>query len=239
MSFMIVSVLLMIVLSQPWIVDRSSYDEARAYTMGISGLLAMIVITRQVILGIRPAYTRWIKDFFRVNRLHKRLGIATLAMMLLHPIATVISYGTSRIYAISLDFSSSFETRVTVGKIAFDMILVILATSILSRKILSFRKRYRIHLRSYPTYIALWLHARFTGTMIAQLPVLRGYWIVIGIILATIIAIRIAYQFGFLKIKTKILDHRMISSDVAEISLQIPRAIDYQMGQFVYIQKTQ
>ena len=117
------------------------------------------------------------------------------------------------------------------------MILVILASSILSRKILSFRKRYWMHLLSYPTYIAIWLHAWFTGSMIMNNAAVRHYWIAIGLVLACIIAVRIAYQFGFLKAKSRIVEHIQKSRDVFEITLQIPYSLSYTPGQFVYVQK--
>lgn len=119
-------------------------------------------MTRQGILGIRPAFNRFSTDFFQINYRHKRLGIGTLMALIFHPVATVLAYGTSWLYVFALDFSSGFEGRVSLGKIAFDLTLIILVTSILSRKIMSFRSRHWIHLLSYPTFLAIWLHAWYT-----------------------------------------------------------------------------
>lgn len=196
----------------------------------------MLVIVRQVLLGIRPFSSGRVKDFFWINNIHKWLGIATLAMILFHPIATVVAYATSRIYAFSFDFSSGFELWVTFGKIAFDLIIIVLFSSILSRKILSFRSRYRMHLLSYPAYFAIWLHGYYTGSMILNNPIVRWYWVLLGVALMVVTIVRIAYQFGFLKYKAQIIQHIQLTEDMYEISFVIPGKLSYKPGQFVYLQ---
>lgn len=213
-----------------------SYDDAWMYILWLSGHLAMVIIVRQVLLGIRPFSSGRVGDFFWVNRIHKWLGIATLAMILLHPIATVVAYATSWIYAFSFDFSSWFETWVTMGKIAFDLIIIVLFSSILSRKILSFRSRYRMHLLSYPAYFAIWFHWWYTGTMIMNNSAVRWYRVVLGVALIGVTVVRIAYQFGFLKYKAQIIEHIQLTEDIYEISFQIPGKLSYKPGQFVYLQ---
>lgn len=230
------SLILMILLSAPRSIDRTNYWQARYYVMGISWLIGMVIMTRQVMLGIRPMFNWFTKDFFWINGLHKRLGIGTLMSLIFHPIASVISYGTSRLYIISLDFSDAIEWWISVGKISFDLILIVLITSILSRKILSYRKRHRIHLLSYPAFIWVWFHALFTGTMIAEIPAIRWYWFGIGWVLMIAMILRLAYQYGFLKIKSQIISHTKKTSDIYELELALPRSVSYSEWQFMYLQ---
>lgn len=230
------SLLVMVLFTKPWTADWATSYGIRSYIMGLAGLLGMIVMTRQALLGIRPMFAWWSRDFFRVNRWHKRLGIGTVMAVIIHPIATIISYGTSWLYAFVPDFSSSFETWVTLGKIAFDLIIAVLLTSILSRKIMRFRVWRWVHLLTYPAFILVWLHAYQSWFMIATNGLVAGYWIVIGVVLLTAFVVRLAYQFGWLKLRSTVISHIKQTSDVYELTLQLPRAVEYTAGQFVYVQ---
>lgn len=101
---------------------------------------------------------------------------------------------------------------------------------------MTFRTRHWIHLLSYPAFIAVWLHAWFTGSMIYKLPMVKYYWIVIGVVLAVATIVRIAYQFGYLKIKAQVIAHIPQTKDIYEISFQLPYHINYIPGQFAYLQ---
>lgn len=236
LSAIIWSILLIIIFSSPRTINWLNYGEARYYIMWASWLIGMVIMTRQVILWIRPMFNRFTKDFFWINGLHKRLGIGTLMSLIFHPIASVISYGTWRIYIFSLDFSDAIEWRISVGKIAFDLIIIVLVSSIISRKLLSYRKRHWIHLLSYPAFIWVWFHGRYTGTMIAEIPLIRAYWIFIWAVLIISMAVRIAYQYGYLKYKTRILSQTQLTNDIYELELQLPSSIPYKDAQFVYLQ---
>lgn len=47
---------------------------------------------------------------------------------------------------------------------------------------------------------------------------------------------RIAYRLGFLKLRSKVVSHIAVSSDVNEIAFQLPRNVEYTHGQFAYLQ---
>lgn len=234
----LLSIILFIIISKPWLLD-GAYSSARSYAMGLCGHIAMVIIIWQVILGIRPLSSAWLGDFFWVNNLHKWLWVATLSLIIMHPVFVVISYATNWLYAVVWDFSSSFETWVTLGKIACNGILAILLSSILSRKILSFRSWYRLHLLSYPIYVWLWLHGRYTGTMIMNNQIIHRYRLGLGIFLVMATVVRIAYQFGYLKHKAKLLGHRQLTPDIFELRFELDKNIQYIPGQFIYLQMNQ
>lgn len=208
----------------------------RSTAMGASGILCLMLMFWQSALGIRPVTAAWIKDFFWVNGLHKWLGIGTFMLLLFHPIAVVFAYQVGRDYAIVPDFSSTFEMRVSAGRVAFILTLIVLITSILSRKILSFRKWHYLHLLAYPIMIGAWIHGFQTGTLIYSIPAIKYYWIAIGIWIVLITAFRLAYQFGFLKLRSKVISHISVSDDVNEIAFELPRDVNYIHGQFAYLQ---
>lgn len=150
--------------------------------------------------------------------------------------AAVVAYGVSWGYVFWPEQFSLFEVRVSFGRVVLVLTLVILITSMLSRKILSFRKWHRLHLLAYPVMIVSWIHAFKAGTLINSYQPLYRYWIVIGISILFIMFARIAYRLGFLKLRSKVISHMSISSDVNELTVQLPRAVTYQHGQFAYLQ---
>lgn len=156
--------------------------------------------------------------------------------MILHPVAAVISYGVSRLYIFWPQTFSGFELRVSFGRIGLILTFVILITSMLSRRILSFRKWHWLHLLAYPVMIVSWIHGFKAGTLINSYAPLYRYWILIGVSILTIMIARIAYRLGFLKLRSKVISHIAVSSDVNEIAFQLPRAVDYTHGQFAYLQ---
>lgn len=208
----------------------------RSTAMGSSGIICLMLIFWQSALGIRPVTSAWIKDFFWVNWLHKWLWIGTFILLLFHPIAVVFAYQVGRDYAIIPNFSSTFEIWVSIWKIVFILTLILLITSILSRKILSFRKWHYLHLLAYPIMIGAWIHGFQTGTLINSIPAIKRYWNILGIWIAALTFFRIAYQLGFLKLRSKVISHISISKDVNEISFELPKEVDYTHGQFAYLQ---
>ena len=230
------SILFMLTITQPHIVDWFDYDQAWYYIMWASWLIWMVIMTWQVILWIRPMFNWFTKDFFWINWLHKWLWIWTLMALIFHPIASVISYGMTWVYAFSLDFSNATEGRISIWKIAFDLIMIVLVTSIISRKLISYRKRHWIHLLSYPAFIWVWFHGWYTWTMITEIPAVRRYRIVLWVTLIIAIAVRLAYQFWYLKLKWSILSHIQKTKDIFEINILLPKKIPYTEWQFVYIQ---
>lgn len=204
--------------------------------MWVSGLLSVLFMTRQVILWIRAVSSSRIKDFFRVNRRHKWLGIGTLIAVLLHPIWIVITYMANRAYAILPDFSSSFETRVTIGKFCLLLLLIVLLTSILSRKLLRYRTRYWIHLLTYLVVIAGWFHGRVAGTKINTIPAVHTYWIILWSIIWLISIARLFQAIWFFQKHAIIVSHTQLTNDVYEIQAQLSKWVQYSHGQFVYLQ---
>ena len=49
-------------------------------------------------------------------------------------------------------------------------------------------------------------------------------------------ALRIAYQYWYLKQKAEIIAHKKLTPDIYEVSLKLPGSIPYQEGQFMYLQ---
>jgi hypothetical protein len=191
------SLVLMVGLTQPWLLDWSNYTMAWSWVMWVSWLLWMVIITWQVLLGIRIWW--WVKqvDAHWLQKLHGYLWLWTIMALIFHPLAVMIAYGTSAFYLFDLDFSSMHEWWISVWKISFDLMIVGVIIYLISRKLLSYPWNTWLHLLMYPIFIGIWWHAWFSGSMIAELPGVRWYWIALGIVLVGSSLIKLTYEIVY------------------------------------------
>lgn len=70
--------------------------------------------------------------------------------------------------------------------------------------------------------LLVWLHAYNSGTIVEILPGVKVYWIALGVIMLLVVVARIAFQFGFFKLKAKVLSHKVVASDIFELHVQLP-----------------
>lgn len=102
--------------------------------MGISGLLAVVLMTWQLILWVRVVSASWIKDFFRVNAWHKWLGMATVILILLHPFITEIVYAQQWLWELVENGPiNSFVMRINIWNISRILLFIVLISSVLLR----------------------------------------------------------------------------------------------------------
>ena len=99
-----------------------------SYLMSMSWIIWIIFLSWQTILGIRPIWKFFSNDFFFINSVHKRLGIWTTFFLILHPVASVIAREQNWTYAFLPDFSTNSNFWITMWRLAFDLIFVILFT---------------------------------------------------------------------------------------------------------------
>lgn len=52
-----------------------NWELSWSFVLSLAGMLCMMLMLWQCVLGVRPVSSAWIKDFFWVNGLHKWLGI--------------------------------------------------------------------------------------------------------------------------------------------------------------------
>ena len=224
----VLTLVVIIIVTHPGAINFFDYDQAWIYMMGISWLVGMVIMTWQVLLGVRSVVSVFTPDLLGINSIHRWLWVGTLSAILIHPIAVLVAYGASWMYLFTLD-RSWFEWRVSLGRISRIMIIAILITSIISKKILRYRYWHRVHLLSYPAIVASWFHW-FGSWSLMQLPWVRLSWMVIWVILALAIILRIKQIFAK---KYQIISNKPLSDTVHELVFDPP--IDSKSGQFVYV----
>lgn len=146
------------------------------YATRATGVVSFVLLTGTVVLGVagiaRFAAPRWPR--LVTAGLHRNLSLLAVGFVVAHVLTTVLdSYARISLVAAVVPFSSSYRPLwLSLGTIAFDMLLAVAATSLL-RDRLGYRTWRAVHWLAYGCWpIALW-HALGTGTD-SRLPWLLG-----------------------------------------------------------------
>lgn len=156
------------------------------YLSAIAGYVGVIFLLWMYILGAKSAMGVIFKDLAPVLSIHKRLGKWGSIAFLLHPLLVGYSYFDAGlkavVYAFVPDISSAFERHVTLGRIAFFLILIVWLTSKLFRNQLGFRAWKYIHYFAYISLPFALLHIPVIGSQYLSHEFVKVYYI--GIIAA-------------------------------------------------------
>jgi sulfoxide reductase heme-binding subunit YedZ len=137
------------------------------YLTRATGIVALILLTATIVLGVvgaaRAASPRWPRVV--TAGLHKNLALTATALVAVHVITTVLDpFVSIGVVAAFVPFASNYRPIwLSLGAIAFDLLLAVLVTSLL-RDRLNVRVWRAVHLLVYACWpIALW-HGLGTGT---------------------------------------------------------------------------
>jgi sulfoxide reductase heme-binding subunit YedZ len=138
-----------------WLVSRAA------------GIIALVLLTATLVLGTlataptrSASWPRWARQV-----LHRDLALLSIGTLLVHVASVVLdNYVDIRWYAAAVPFTSSYQPLwVGLGTLAFDLILVVIATSLL-RVRLGFRSWRAVHWLVYAAWPVAVLHYLMTGT---------------------------------------------------------------------------
>jgi predicted ferric reductase len=137
------------------------------YTARATGVVALILLTLTVALGVAgsaristPALPRLVR-----SGLHRNISLLSVAFVATHVLTTVLDpYASISITSAIIPFSSHYRPFwLSLGTIAFDMLLALVLTSIVRAR-LSYRAWRAVHWLAYASWpIALW-HGLGTGS---------------------------------------------------------------------------
>jgi sulfoxide reductase heme-binding subunit YedZ len=137
------------------------------YTARATGVVALILLTLTVALGVAgstrlstPALPRLVR-----SGLHRNISLLSVAFVATHVLTTVLDpYASISITSAIVPFSSHYRPFwLSLGTIAFDMLLALVLTSMVRTR-LSYRAWRAVHWLAYASWpIALW-HGLGTGT---------------------------------------------------------------------------
>ncbi|MEZ5118424.1 MAG: ferric reductase-like transmembrane domain-containing protein [Candidatus Nanopelagicales bacterium] len=130
----------------------------------ITGLVSLALLTVSVALGIAgPAIRRPTGRLTSVS-VHLTAAVGGTVLVIAHVVFAVLdSWVSVPLSAAFLPGTSQWEPLwIGVGTVAFDLMLVIAATSALRQQ--APRLWWRAHVIAYPVWLLVWLHALTIGT---------------------------------------------------------------------------
>jgi len=137
------------------------------YLTRATGIVALILLTGTIVLGIigtaRAASPRWPR--LLTAGLHRNLALTATALVAAHVVTTVTDpFVSIKLVAAFVPFASDYRPIwLSLGALAFDLMLAVLITSLV-RDRLSHRAWRAVHLLVYVCWpVALW-HGLGTGT---------------------------------------------------------------------------
>jgi DMSO/TMAO reductase YedYZ heme-binding membrane subunit len=132
-----------------------------------AGLAALMLLTTSVVLGVvsvmRVHSPRWPR--FALALLHRNLSLLALSFVVVHVATSVIdSYVPISLWDAFIPFAAAYKPLwLAIGAIAADLMLAILVTTALRRR-LGFRTWRSVHLLSYGCWAGGVVHAIGAGT---------------------------------------------------------------------------
>lgn len=132
-----------------------------------TGAVSLILLTVSVVLGIlgplRFAAPRWPR--FAIDALHRDVSLLVLAVLAVHIITSVLdSFAPIKLTDAVIPFVSAYRPLwMGLGALAFDLLLALVITSLLRRR-LGYRAWRAIHWLAYASWPVAVLHGLGTGT---------------------------------------------------------------------------
>jgi DMSO/TMAO reductase YedYZ heme-binding membrane subunit len=144
-----------------------SGSQALWYTTRATGIVALVLLTMTVALGIlttvrfeSPTWPR-----FTLSLLHRRVSLITMVFLGVHVVSTVLdSFAPIGLVSVVVPFTSPYRRLwLGLGTIAFDLLLAVGVSSLLRQRI-NPRTWRAIHWLSYAVWPVALVHAFGTGT---------------------------------------------------------------------------
>jgi sulfoxide reductase heme-binding subunit YedZ len=161
------------------------------YLTRATGAVALVLLTLSVCLGIlgtvRFSAPRWPR--FAVDTLHRDLSLLAVALLVLHIVTTVLD-GFAPITLLDgvIPFASPYRPLwLGLGTLSFDLILALVITSLVRRR-LGYRSWRAVHWLAYVSWPIAVLHGLGTGTDARQWWLLLLTVVCIAAVLAAVLA---------------------------------------------------
>ncbi|MBC7471712.1 MAG: ferric reductase-like transmembrane domain-containing protein [candidate division SR1 bacterium] len=208
-------------------------------TANLLGYLGLILFVWQIILGSRFIVGKITNKVIKVTSIHIWLGIYSTFLIILHPIILSKVYAESFLWIFSINFNSTSELFISLGRIAFILFLILWLSSKPIKDRISYRMWQRLHYLSYPMVYLSLLHPFFIGTLLKQNPALKFVLYSLIFFLTITILYRLSYWAGFFKYKYSVIDIQNFGSSYA-IRMRAMDAESQKIlskpGQYIYLQ---
>lgn len=159
------------------------------YTSRATGVVSLLLLTAVLLLGLLVTRQGRLPGLprFAVTGLHRNLSLLAVAFVAIHVITAVVDgYVNIPILSAVVPLASPYERLwLGLGAVSFDLMLAVIATSLLRRH-LSRRVWRAVHLLAYVSWPVAWFHSVFSSGDLR-----RGllFWLAIACAVAVIAAV--------------------------------------------------
>lgn len=167
----------------------ASSTQALWYLTRATGAVALILLTAVVVLGTmgpgKAGGRRWPR--FAITRLHRDIALLVLVLLALH-IATTILDGFAPITLLDaiIPFRSAYRPIwLGFGAVALDLLLALVVTSLLRRRV-GYQRWRKIHWLAYASWPVAMLHGFGTGSDAAKSWMV---WVTVSCAVAVVVAV--------------------------------------------------
>lgn len=156
------------------------YQAVAMWLSAVFGYWGIVLLLWMYVLGAKSVMSMVFKDLASVLSIHKWLGKYGSAAILLHPLLIVLGYGESLLYIVLPELGMEFGRHVTLGRLAFLLVLITWFLSYFFRKKLGFRPWKYIHYLAYICVPFVLLHVPDIGSnIISSASVWAYFWLLV------------------------------------------------------------
>lgn len=157
----------------------------------VLGLIAMLALWWQMILGMRQVTDLLRLDRQQAVRLHTWLGIFGALAVMLHPVIWRVAENQSWEYLWQLEFDFVEASYISLGRLALLLFLLIWISSTIARYALHYRLWRTLHYLTYPLTLLVFVHSFAATGLLDEHPTLNAYWWLLAITLTSAVGHRL------------------------------------------------
>lgn len=199
----------------------------------VLGLLGLLVLWWQMVLGIRQVTRLAGLDRAAAVRIHTLLGVTGALTVFLHPLVWRVAEDQDWSFLWRLEFDFVEGRFISFGRLAIVLFLVVWLSSTLTRHALHYRWWRYLHYVTYPMTFLVFIHSYGATGILHENPLLMGYWWVLAAGLAVSTAVRLASPI--LSSRTQVLRTENQRMNVLLLLANQPMLGSVRPGQFVYL----
>lgn len=206
------------------------------YISAIAGYSGIILLLWMYVLGAKSAIGLVFKDLAQVLDIHKKLGKYASLAFLLHPLLIIYSYGESILYSFIPHIDTPFEQAVTLGRIAFMILVMIWVGSVLLREKIGFRPWKYLHYLAYISLPFALLHVPNIGSQYLAWPAVQSYYSAIVTLFVIFSIIRVSSLLNLDRKPYTVIKHTQITPYDFVLTLKPTGTyIEPRLGQYVHL----
>ena len=206
------------------------------YASAIAGYIGINLMLWMYALGTRSVSRLVFTDTAPVLKIHQWIGKYGILLIFLHPFFVIFSYGESLLYILIPQIGTTFQNHVTLGRIAFFILLFIWFASAIIRGKIAYRPWKYLH---YLVYIVLpfaLLHVPDNGSTFISSIAAKAYILTAATVFGFIFLLKLRDMLDLDKTRYKVVSHHEIVRNTYLLNLRaVGSPLKAKAGQYVYV----